>query len=216
MRRAELLAGLNGRMLRELSRRTTGGLRAPLPHVERFLATNVDKEVRKDALVIRAAAEALASGSRASGQTVLRLLEESKRIDAAFLNGLGRFPVRIEVPYERVGPLRLRRIELGLDLAHRILGAWQEAGSLRRALPAAYPPQAFERALLEVLMLYGREMEALSHCVRLPALLGALRERLARAVLERVSGAANGLAREVTHALYGKSARSLTRHESAA
>lgn len=195
-------------MLQVLSRRTTDSLRGALPlrialpHVEPFLALNVEKEIRKDGLVIACAAEAVSAGHPPPGDAVSRLLEETKRIDREFLSRIGRFPVRIEVPYERVLPLRKRRIELMLEASYRILGAWRPGSPLRSALPGVYAEARFQALVLEVLSLYAREIQALSHSVRLPALLAPLRERLARALLDLMSAASARLAGEVTRALY--------------
>lgn len=208
MNRARALAAMNGRMLQALSRRTTDSLRAALPlrvalpHVEPFLALNVDKEIRKDALVIACAAEALSAGDPPGADAVSHLLAAARRIDGDFLSRIGRFPVRIEVPYDRVVPLRKRRIELLLEASYRILDAWSTARKLRMALPMVYTEARFQALLLEVLALYAREIQALSHSVRLPALLSPLRERLARALLELMSGASARLAGDIARALY--------------
>jgi hypothetical protein len=135
--------------------------------------------VRKDALVIRCAVEAFARGTRPDAQAAQRLLADARAIDREFLAGIGRLPVRIEIPYARIEPLRLRRIERGLDLCRRILEAWRQGLRLRDdALRAE-----LERGLREILTLYCEETAALSQGVQLPALLVPLRERLAGALL---------------------------------
>lgn len=129
--------------------------------------------------MIRCAAEALAGGAPPGAEAARRMLAQARRIDREFLARIGRFPVRIEVPYARIEPLRLRRIELGLELAWRILDAWRRGRRLRDALPRA----ELERALRDILTLYCEETAALSGSVHLPALLVPLRERLAAALL---------------------------------
>ena len=130
MDRAGHLAALNGKLLRTFSRRTIEALRAAsalrlvLPHVEPLLALNVDKEVRKDALVFRAAAAAVAAGAVPDGAVAQRVLEATKAIDHAFLRRLEDFPVRLEISYARVAPVRLRRIERLLQAAFRLLVHW--------------------------------------------------------------------------------------------
>jgi hypothetical protein len=146
----------------------------------------VEKEVRKDALVIRRAAEAPAPGA------AREILAAAREIDREFLARIGAFPVRIEIPYDRIEPLRLRRIELGLDTARRILEAWRQ----RRRLREAFAPDEIERRLFEMLRLYAEETQALSRSVRLPALLEPLRERVARRLREAMTQAARTLARQ--------------------
>ena len=135
--------------------------------------------MRKDALVIRCAAEAFARGARPDAGAVQRLLAEARAIDREFLAGIGRLPVRIEIPYGRIEPLRLRRIERGLELCWHILEAWRQGQRLRDGAQRA----ELERGLREILTLYCEETAALSHSVQLPALLVPLRERVAGALL---------------------------------
>jgi hypothetical protein len=158
-------------------------LRLALPALEPFLAENVAKEVRKDALVIRRAAEAPAPG------TAREILAAARAIDREFLEHIGGFPLRIEIPYDRIEPLRLRRIELGLDTAHRILEAWRQGRRMRDA----FEREELERRLFEMLQLYAEETQALSHAVRLPGLLAPLRERMAQRLREAMTRAARTL-----------------------
>ncbi len=212
MDRVEALARLNRRMLEEYSRRTTDALRAALPvrlalpHLEPVLALNVTKEAHKDALVIRCAAAALASGSPPGRTTVQRLFEETKSIDRTFLDRVGMFPVGIVIRYEDVAPVRTQRIERLLFSAYRILGAWRTADGLRTALRASYPQPELERELYDMLKLYALETNALSRSVRLPALLTPLRERLARGMYGVMNAAAVQLARDLSRVVYRRGA----------
>lgn len=204
MDRVAALAALDRRMLEAFSRRTIDRLRAvlplrvALPHLEPFLALNVAKEIRKDTLVIQRAGEARAKGKPPGPEVARQLLEAAKEIDREFLAQVGRFPVRIEIPYARIDPLRLQRIERGLDVAYRILEAWRRGRKLRDEFPRA----ELERHLLELLDLYGRETQALSHSVRLPRLLAPLRERLGQGLLGVMAEAASALARDIVAAVY--------------
>jgi hypothetical protein len=176
-------------LLEAFSRRTVEELRAALPlrlalpALEPFLAENVAKEVRKDALVIRRAGEAPAPG------TAREILAAARAIDREFLGRMGGLPVRIEIPYDRIEPLRLRRIELGLDTARRILDAWRQGRRLREEFAAG----EFEGQLLEMLQLYAEETQALSHAVRLPGLLAPLRELVAQHLRAAMTDAARSL-----------------------
>ena len=160
-------------------------MRLALPALEPFLADNVEKEIRKDALVIRRAAEGPAPGA------AREILAAAREIDQQFLARIGGMPVRIEIPYARIEPLRLRRIELGLETARRILEAWRQGRRVR----ASFAAGELERMVFEMLRLYAEETQALSHSVRLPALLEPLRERLAQRLREAMSNAARALTR---------------------
>ena len=206
--RAGHLAALNGGLLHAFSGRTTDALRAApalrlvLPQVEPLLALNVDKEVRKDALVFRAAATTIAEGATPDRAVAERLLEASKAIDHTFLRRLDDFPVRLEISYARVAPVRLRRIERLLQAACHILARWPPRTSLRAVLQAAYPRDAFEQLVLGLLRLYAEEVRALTTAVRLPALLAPLTERLARRLDQTMSSVARRLARDATVLAY--------------
>ena len=192
LNREKALAALNGRLLREFSRRTTARARAALPlrlalpALEPFLLENVEKEVRKDARLIRCAALALGAGIPPSPEAARQLLVAAREIDREFLARVGRFPVRIEIPYGQVEPLRLRRIELGLDLAYRILETWRQRRKVRSVLTRA----ELARRLRELLDLYAEETQALGRSVRLPALLAPLREQIALRLRQEMSDVA--------------------------
>jgi hypothetical protein len=201
---ARALVTVNRRILETFSRRTVEALhdvlpvRLVLPHLEPVLALNVAKEAQKDALVIRCSAEMLATGSPPGSDTVLRLLEETKNIDRAFLGRVGTFRVGIVIRYEEVAPVRMQRIERLLSAAYRILEAWQAASGLRAALRASCPQPELERDLCDMLKLYALETNALSRSVRLPALLTPLREQLARGLNSVMNAAAIQLARDLS------------------
>ena len=174
-------------------------LRLALPALEPFLAENVAKEVRKDELVILRAGEALSAGAPPGPEAARQLLSAARAVDREFLARVGAFPVRIDIRYERIEPLRLRRIELGLDTAYRILDAWRQGRRLRDALSA----DDVERRVFAILRLYAEEAHALSYSVRLPGLLAPVRERIAVRLLEVMTGTARGLARDVALTLEG-------------
>ena len=204
MNRAAALAALNRRLLETFSRRTTSALRTilplrvALPRIEPFLDLNVAKEVRKDALVIERAAQALAQCALPGRDLVERILAEGRAVDREFLGDVARFPVRIEIPYARIEPLRRQRIERGLELAWRILDGWGRRRRLREILPR----EELEARLREILVLYAQETQALSHSVRLPGLLATLRDRLAKALLGVMQEAAAGLATDAARRIH--------------
>jgi hypothetical protein len=172
-------------------------LRLALPLLEPLLAENVAKEARKDALLIRAAARARAGGAPAGGVVAQELLAAARRVDAEFLRRVGAW-VRIEIPYARIEPLRLRRIEAGLDLACRILQGWRRRARLQGVLGR----EELTRRLREWLELYALETQALSDAVRLPVLLRPARERLAQALARAMREAAEELTREIARRVY--------------
>jgi hypothetical protein len=175
-------------------------LRLALPALEPFLAENVSKEIRKDARVIQQAATALAAGERPGPGAARQLLGAARELDREFLARVGAFPLlRIRIRYEAIEPLRLQRIELGLETAYRILEAWQ-AG---RRLQQAFAPGEMQRRVFDLLRLYARETLALSDSVQLPGILAPLRGRIA----QRLEQAMMHAARTLTAAAPGKPGR---------
>lgn len=212
MDRVAALAALDRRMLQEFSRRTTDRLRdalplrVALPHLGNFLAQNVEKEVRKDALVIRCAADALTSGAPPGSAAAGEILDATRQIDREFLQRVDPLPVRIEIPYERIAPLRLDRIRRGLDLSYRVLDAWRRGRKLRDA----FTRDECERRLRGLLELYAQETHALSHSVRLPALLAPLQSLLAGRLEEIMSEVGARLAGDLASALHRRAGAAAT------
>ena len=169
--------------------RTALPLRLALPALESFLAENVEKEVRKDARVIHCAAAAVGAGGAPAPEAVRQLLAAARDIDREFLARVGRFPVRINIPYEHIEPLRRRRIELGLDLACLILDAWKRGARTRSVLPR----KELASRVRELLELYAREVLALSRSVGLPAPLALVRERAADRLRSEMSEVARAM-----------------------
>jgi hypothetical protein len=166
-------------------------LRLALPLLEPFLAENVAKEARKDALVIRRAGEALAAGAPPGPEAAREVLSAVRVIDREFLEHVVNSPVRITIRYEHIEPLRLRRIELGLEAAYRVLDAWR----CRRRLRDAFAPEEIERGLFDILRLYAEETRALSHSAGLPRILAPLRDRITKRLEEAMGRAALQLSR---------------------
>ena len=203
MDRAAALARLNRRMLEAFSARTVAALRASLPlrlalpHLEEILGQNLEKEIRKDSLVIRRAGEALAAGVAPGADAAVRLLDSARRIDREFMARLGRIPLRLDIPYARIEPLRRRRIGHGLALAYRMLEAWRRRQRLRDAFSSA----ELESRLLEILILYCEETVALGDTARLPGPLAPVGERLASRLLAVMMAVSRALARDIADAV---------------
>jgi hypothetical protein len=202
------LASLNRKMLEAFSRRTVDALRVHLPlrlvlpHLERILAPNVEKEVRKDTLVIHRAGAALASAAAPGPEIIAQLLDASMEIDRLFLQEVARFPVKIVIRYDEIAPVRRQRIERLFEASFRILGACRDETDLRRAIRSCYSPQDLDALLRAVLRQYALEIDSLSRSVKLPALLSPAR----RVLMQKLSGVMNGVAtqfaRELTELVY--------------
>jgi hypothetical protein len=202
------LARLDRSVLRAYSVRTIETLRSilplrlALPHLEPFLARNVAKEIEKDALVIRRSAQAPA-GANAPGRELLDdLLEQTKEIDRKFVSMAGGFQVGIVLRYEEIAPVRLRRMGRLFDVTRRVRAAYGAERSLRAALRACYPQAELEHVVREILWLYAQEALVLSRSVRLPALLGPVREMVAQRLVHVMNETAARLAADAARVAY--------------
>ena len=143
--------------------------------------------------MIRCAAVAVSVGAAPPQEAARQLLAAARETDREFLERVARFPVRIDIPYGEIEPLRLRRIEIGLDLAYRLLDGWRRGRNSRSILPR----KDLALRLRELLELYALEVLALSRAVGLPGPLAALRERIA----QRLRGEMGEIARAMTATL---------------
>jgi len=103
------------------------------------------------------------------------------------------FPVRIRVPYERIEPLRLRRIQLGLALAWRILNSWQAGRRSRDEIPRA----ELARQLREILFCIARRLRRSATACACRRCSPPLRERLNALLLRQMRHAAEGLTADI-------------------
>lgn len=201
-RTAALLARLNRRLLRAYSRHTVAALRArlplpiALPWLDRLLVSNVEKEVRKDAIIIARAGRAAADSLPPAAAVIEELLGEMARIDREFLAGIGGAPLEVVIRYPAVNAVRRRRIARLLDAGWRICRARAPGMRLREAL-AGWPQAELEQMVLDLLRLYAEETRVLGEAVRMPALLSPLRRKVLDALQATMERSAVALVQEV-------------------
>lgn len=212
MKPAHSLARLNGRILYAYSRRTTAALNAALPlrlalpHLEPVVAANVDKEVKKDTLVILRARELMKTGPLEWNEVLPQLLQATKEVDRAFLSRVGAFPVDIVICYEEIVPVRTRRMKLLYDAALKILSARDRGLRLRGAVQASFSRDEFAQLLEQLFGLYAEETRCISRSVRLPMFLIPLREFIAQELLKVMIRVARPLALEIAAAVFQEAA----------
>lgn len=212
MDRARLLAELDRQLLEAYSRRTTSVLcshlpvPAALPWLDRLLLSNVEKEVRKDAAVIRRAVDTQDAGQSLDERTVGELLQIARAIDRDFL-AQAKGPLEIPIRYEVIEPVRAERIRRLFEATQRVAAAWQPPRKLRAALAGVFPGRALESLLFELMVSYARETQALGESVRMPVLLSPLRRHVLAGLYETMEKAAAALAREAADRLTRTSRR---------
>lgn len=156
--------------------------------------------------MFHAAAAAAARGASPDAQAAERVLEATKQIDGEFLRRMDALPVRLQISYARVAPVRLRRIERLLEAAYRLLSGWPPRTRLRAVIQAQYAPASFEQQVLALLAMYAEEAGTLARAVQLPRLLAPLTERLARRLGVTLAEVAPRLARDATACVFRRRA----------
>ena len=203
-----MLRAIDRAAMQTFSRRTVEGLTRHslfglmLPAFQTFLATNVRKEIDKDQRVIDTAAAALRAGRAPAAADAEQLLHDARAIDQAFVRDAAPFPISLDIRYPDIEPTRRQRIERLLTLSYRLLDHWQATPRLRQAVAQAYPREQFHAALREILHLYALETRLLNRSVRLPALIGMARDRLAETIYSEMKAVADLLANELTEMAY--------------
>ena len=104
--------------------------------------------------------------------------------------------------YDQIAPVRLRRIGRILDSTTRISESVRTHGSLRGALQACYTQVDLEHLVREILWLYSQEVLVLSRSIRLPSLVGPLREMVAQRLVRVMNEAASQLAVRAARVAY--------------
>ena len=206
MNMARLLCRMDEYVMREFSHRTTKALethtlfRLSFLLFRSLLEHNVQKEIAKDELVICHTAQILLADKPHEAVDRQALYKKSLEIDAAFLRRAALLPIRINIPYGAIEPVRKRRID-SLSLAtYHLLERWHTHGRFRSAVRAQYSDPELRQRITEILHLYSLETQLLSSVVRLPLPFG--RDTLATQLLETMERVGKDLANELTTRFY--------------
>ncbi|MDJ0958701.1 MAG: hypothetical protein QNI91_17680 [Arenicellales bacterium] len=206
MNMARLLCRMDEYVMREFSHRTTKALethtlfRISFLLFRSLLEHNVQKEIAKDELVICHTAEVLLADKPVEAVDRQTLYQKSLEIDTAFLRRAALLPIRINIPYEAIEPVRKRRID-SLSLAtYHLLERWHSDGRFHSAVKAQYSNPELCQRITEILHLYSLETQILSRAVRLPLL--SSRDKLAAQLLETMERVGTDLAHELTTQIY--------------
>lgn len=199
---------MNGAMMREFSARTAARLGEyplfglMLPAFRAFLDINLRKEIEKNDLVIRRAANSQHTSGAPQEADIQQLMQQARDIDQKFLRQIAGFPISIHIEYRDIEAFRRRRIERLLELAGRLLAQWKVTPRFREAVMHLYSRAEFESSLQEILVLYSNETKMLSHSVKIPQIFNFARESLSETVRSVMIGVAKDMARELTHTVY--------------
>ncbi len=211
MNKVGILCRMDRAMMYEFSERSVNGLRSGLrfrlilPLISDLMGANVDKEVDKDALVIKSAANAFSSGVNEDNMNIADLFRETTEIDKRFVEKLFRLPAAMSagyecICYESIEDIRKKRIQLLVSAVYEILSRWLYSISFREAARRAYSQREFENLLRDILHLYSLETRELSNSFKLPL----AKDLFGEAVFKAMEAVADGMAADFGGKLFVK------------
>lgn len=212
MNRVAVLCSRDRVAMREFNRRTIDRLRGKvvvalvLPLFKDFIEANVQKEIRKDCSVIRAAAFAFHDGRQWRESDTDDLFERSLEIDAEFIEGMGQTPLALDLRSADFGEIRKARITLLARTVGDLLKGWPEGVPFERRVSETYSAAQFKEIVDEFFRLYRRETLMLSASVRLPMPLRKVRNSLSSQLSDSMEVSARALRQEWESAIFGRSA----------
>jgi hypothetical protein len=172
MDKAAILCEKDKVMLQEFSRRVVKrvtGQAVPafrIPFIGAYIDANVMKEVEKDRIIIRHAAEDFAAGKGADEVDSDALFEETKTVDRTFVKSLIVPSLSVTMKYEDFAGIRKTRIRLLANDVHHVLRGWDDASSFEERLRSVYTEEQFKEAVIEILHLYNLETRMLGRSTR--------------------------------------------------
>jgi len=174
MDRVRILGDKNSDMMHEFSRRSLAEvhvgalLSLTLPVFSRYLDANVGKEVEKDRLIIREAAEAFFADRPACDLDLEDIFEKTKAVDKRFLDSLAIPSFSISIRYSDFADIRIQRIWRIARTVYAVLETWPDNASFGDAVRTAYNEYEFRHILGEILSLYSVETRMLGDAIRSP------------------------------------------------
>jgi len=195
-------------MMQTFSQRTSAALkthtlfRVLLPPFQSFLDVNVRKEIEKDRFVISTTYAAMRTGTTPEEIPIAPLLHAAREIDRKFLQQTSKLPVSININYDDIERIRRQRMEHLVGAVYRVFQEWEQTPRIRTAFARLYTRDQFFQSLSKILHLYNQETKMLSHCVRLPRMIGMARDKVSNTVYSVMENAAQRLAREITRTVY--------------
>jgi hypothetical protein len=169
------------------------------------LRENVEKEVEKDRLVIERAAEAFQNGTSLGDEDIRDLFERSKAIDRAFLQHVVLPSLSIQIQYDDIQHIRMKRFQYLAGFVGDLLAVWKEAASLPAAVCELYTPDQFTGLVGEILFLYCIETKRLRNSVRFLHPFNRAMDQFVDELVEAMEIERREVARAMTHRLFPRS-----------
>lgn len=167
-----------------------------------YLRENVEKEARKDRLIIEHAATAFDAGRLVTIADVDALFERTKDVDRIFIRQLVLPSVCIAIRYDDIADTRKHRILFLARFVEDLLISWQPHDTLPEAIKRRHTAGHFEKFLQEYLGLYCQEMKELSNSVKFLPPFNRAMDLFLEEIVETMEDARFTVARTITSRFY--------------
>jgi hypothetical protein len=190
-----MLQDFNSRSIQRLKNRHRG-FRTAMPLFNGFKDANVQKEVKKDRIIIEHAAARYDDASDVREIDADKIFEMTKSVDRAFLETLALPALSPSLDYARIKPIRMERIRTLAGAVDRILGRWEDSMALEEATKNAYSRRELRGVIKDILRLYTEETRSLAQAIKLPPFMGLAVRSLAQSLYEAMEETCGELADE--------------------
>ena len=208
MSKVDVLCDTDREMMLEFSRVCVSRLNNYLPlklflsPFQHFLDANVVKEIEKDRLIIKYAAELFEAGSIRDEMDINGIFEKTKKVDEEFINKLSTPFFSIAIRYDDFQEIRKKRIAALVNMALELLGNWQDGLPFYDIVKATFEEESYREVLREVLHLYNVETRMLSNSFTFHGPAGKVKDLFAERLITTMEETALEIALVYTRRVY--------------
>ena len=208
MSKVDAVCDKDREMMLEFSRRCVSrldnflALKLFLSPFRHFLDANVIKEIEKDRLIIKYAAELFEDGSIRDEMDINGIFEKTKKVDEEFINKLSTPFFSIAIRYDDFAEIRKKRIAALVNMALDLLGNWQDGLPFYDIVKTTFEEESYGEALREVLHLYNVETRMLSNSFTFHGPAGKVKDLFAERLITTMEETALEIALVYTRRVY--------------
>jgi hypothetical protein len=199
----DLLFLFSDRCLERITGRSA--LELPVSLSGNYLRENVEKEVEKDRMVIERAVGAFQNGTTVDDGVIRELFERSKAVDRAFLQQVVLPSLSIQIQYDDIQHIRMKRFHYLAGFVGDLLAVWKETASFPAAVCELYTPDQFTGLVGEILFLYCIETKRLRNSVRFLYPFNRAMDQFIDELVEAMEIERREVAGAMTHRIFSRS-----------
>ena len=208
MSKVDVMCDTDREMMLEFSRVCVSRLNNYLPlklflsPFQHFLAANVVKEIEKDRLIIKYAAELFEAGSIRDEMDINGIFEKTKKVDEEFINKLSTPFFSIAIRYDDFAEIRKKRIAALVNMVLDLLRNWQDGLLFHNVVKTTFEEESYGEVLREVLHLYNVETKMLSNSFTFHGPAGKVKDLFAERLFTTMEKTAVEIALVYTRRVY--------------